>query len=182
MAKSQRKTIREQLLLHKEKCGAVTIRREPLAPYSMGAFVVDVGKDLVLVLDVTDFSNDGFQVLRIRDFSRIERGGYEKVFERILRGEGIVTEVAAPFKIDLSNWRTAIGSVKSHSRNLIIEDDLFLVGRVTRLSTQTFSLRQFDALARWELSDRIIPYSRVTAITFNDRYSTLYSKYVRNPE
>jgi hypothetical protein len=80
----------------------------------------------------------------------------------------------------------AIGAIKEQSRNIIIEDespedDLFLIGRVTRLNTKTISLRPFGILALWELSDRLIPYSRITAVTFDDRYTTLYSKYVRQP-
>ncbi len=62
------------------------------------------------------------------------------------------------------------------------DDELFLVGRVTRLSPKTVSIRHFDALARWERSDRVIPFARITAVTFDDRYTTMYSKYVREPK
>lgn len=141
----------------------------------------------MLVKDVTNFTSDGYQILRIGDVSRVERGGSEKVMERILRNEGIVTDAAAPFEIDLSNWRSAIGSIKAQSRNMAIEDedpdnDLFLVGRVTRLSAKTVSIRHFDPLACWERSDRVITNSRITAVTFDDRYTTMYSKYVREPK
>ena len=187
MARPQRRSFRSQLVQHLKQCEVITIRREPLDPYSIGAFVVHVGIDLVLVQNVTDFSSDGYKVLRIGDISRIERGGSDKVYERILRSEGIVTEIAAPFKINLSNWRSAIGAINGQSRNMTIEDEnpddeLFLIGRVTRLSLQSLSIRPFDPLARWELSDRVIPYSRITAVTFDDRYTTLYSKYVREPK
>ena len=187
MARPKRTSVRSQLILHQKHCEVITIRREPLDPFSLGVFVVDIGTDLVLVNDVTDLSRDGYKVLRIRDISRIERGGSEKVVEKILRSEGIVTEIAAPFEIDLSNWRSAIAAIKAQSRNIIIEDenpddDLFLIGRVTRLSSETVSIRPFDPLARWELSDRVIPCSRITAVTFDDRYTILYSKYVREPK
>lgn len=105
------------------------------------------------------------------------------MYEKILRGEGIVAEIAAPFKLDLSDWKTAIGAIKSQKRIIIVEDedlddDLFLVGRVTRLTRQTASIRAIGPLALWELTDRVIPCARITAVTFDGRYSTLFGKYV----
>ncbi len=106
--------IRSQLVQHQKQSETISIWREPLVPYSSGAFVVDVGTELVLILDVTDFSSDGYQILRIGDISRIEGGGSEKVLEKILRSEGIVTDIAAPFEIDLSNWKSAIGNQRGN--------------------------------------------------------------------
>ncbi|MBI3865895.1 MAG: hypothetical protein HY290_28810 [Planctomycetia bacterium] len=184
MAAKKQKSIREQLRAHRDNCEAITLWREPLVPYSAGAFVVEVGSDLALVQDISDFSSDGYQILRIDDISRIDRGGAEKFLERILQSEGIVTKACAPFDIELSNWRTAIGAIKSNSQNMIVEDEkpddeLFLVGRVTRLSAKSLAIRHFDAVGYWELSDRVVPYSRITAVTFDDRYTTMYSKHVR---
>ena len=187
MARAKRVSIRSQLVQHQKQCELINYWREPLVPYCSGAFVVDVGSELVLIKDVSGFSTDGYQVLRIGDISRIERAGTEKVYEKILRSEGIVKEIAAPFEIDLSNWKSAIGSIKAQSRNMAIEDenpddDLFLVGRVTRLLPKTVSIRHFDPLACWERADRVIPYTRITAVTFDDRYITMYSKYVHDPK
>lgn len=62
------------------------------------------------------------------------------------------------------------------------DDDLFVIGKVKRLNTQTLSIRHFDPIGHWERSDRIIPYSRITAVTFDDRYTTLCSKYALEPK
>jgi len=178
------RSIRWRLERHRKNAEAVCIRREPLDPFATGAFVVAVAPDLVLLKDVTDLSADGFKIVRIRDISRIDRRDSERWFEEILRREGIVDDARAPFKIDLSTWKSAIGAIKGQSRNVIIEDespddDLFVIGKVSRLNARTLSIRPFDAVGHWELNDHVIPYSRITAVTFDDRYTTLCSKHVR---
>jgi hypothetical protein len=186
MAKHPRKSIRSQLQGFRKDEAHVSIWREPLDPHSMFAFVVDIGDELVLLMDVTDLSADGFKIVRLRDVSRIDRRGSEKWFEQILRQEGIVKAIKAPFQIDLSTWKSAIADIKAHLRKMVVEDedpddDLYVIGEVKRLNAQTVSIRHFDPVGHWERSDRVIPYSRITAVTFDDRYTTLCSKYVGDP-
>lgn len=187
MAKRRGNRTRSRLEQHRKDGQAIEIRRAPLNPYSTVAFVIALGNDLVLLHVVTDFDPDGFQIVRIEDITSIEYRGFEKFHERVLRAEGLINDIRPPFKMDLSDWKSAIGAIKDHSRIVIIEDEdpddeLFLIGKAKRLNSQTLSIRQFDAAGRWELNDRIVPYSRISAVTFDDRYSNLYGKYVRDPE
>jgi hypothetical protein len=141
---------------------------------------------LLLLMDVTDLSADGFKIVRLSDISRVECHAPEKWFEKILREEEIVKTVQAPFTIDLSTWKSVITSIKRHARTIMIEDenpddDLYIIGKVKRVESQTVSIHHIDAGGYWEQGVRVIPYSRITAVTFGDRYSRLCSKYVRHP-
>src|SRR5262245_51094136 len=102
------KNIRSRLEKHRQKAEVVSVRREPMDPFSMGATVLAVGRELALLADVTDLSADGFKIVRIADISRLERDGSEKWFETVLRKEGIIKGIRTPFEIDLSTWKTAL--------------------------------------------------------------------------
>ncbi len=187
MAKKRRNRIQTQLEQHRKNGEAIEIRRDPMDPHPMMAFVVACGDDLALLLDTRELEWDGYKIVRVQDTTSLDYRESEKFYERILRDEGIVTDIRVPFKIDLSSWKSAIGAIKNQSRNMIIEDEnpddeVFHIGKVTRLSTRTVSICHFDAVGHWELSDRVIPYSRITAVTFDSRYIRLYSKYVCKPE
>jgi len=164
----------------------ISIGRSRLEPDKLWAFVVKVGPELVLLMDVTDLSIDGFKIVRIEDILTIERRGPEEWFEHILRSEGIVIDVRAPFEVSLANWKSAIAAIKNRSRHLIVEceeaEDPFIIGDVRHLNARTLAIRYFDAVGDWELSDRVIPYSRITSVTFGDRYTALCGKYVREPD
>jgi hypothetical protein len=187
MAKHNHPTIRERLAKHMKRGEVIEILREPIDPWVQMAIVLALSADLVLLHDVTELESDGYKIVRLRDVSSVEYMGSEKFYERILREEGIVTEVRPPFKIDLSNWKSAIGSIQKRSRPIIIEDEnpenpIFLIGKVRRLTTRTVAIRHFDSAGRWELSDRVMRYSQITAVGFDDRYSTLYCKYAYDAE
>jgi hypothetical protein len=187
MAKNRRNRIQVQLEQHQKNGDAIEIRRNPIDPHPMMAFVVACGPGLALFLDARELEWDGYKIVRIQDITSLDYRGSEKFYERILRGEGIVTDIRMPFKIDLWSWKTAISAIKNQSRSMIIEDEnpddeIFLIGKVTRLSARTVSICHFDAVGHWELSDRVMPYSRITAVTFDCRYIRLYSKYVRKTE
>jgi len=183
----QRGKIRSQLEKHRKRDELIAIRREPLDPSWTLAFVVGLGDELMLLRDVSDLWPDGFKVVRIRDVSRIARRAGEKWCQHMLSSERLVKTKKPPFHVELAGWKSAAESISRHVSCLIIEDenpddDRFVLGNVRRLGVKALSIRPLEPSGIWALDDVTFPYPRITAVTFDDRYSRLFGKYAPSSE
>ena len=87
-------------------------------------------------------------------------------------------------QIDLTSWKTVFDSLKNMNLFLIVEheeidDDysFFYIGYITEVKDSFLLFRHFDADGVWY--DPIeIYYREITSVTFNDRYSKTWQKYL----
>jgi hypothetical protein len=188
MAKRKGSRVRSQLEQHIQTKELVTIRRDRIDPHGMSVVVLAMSEDLALLQYTYDFFSDGFMIVRVSDITQVRCGAGDKWYEHILRSEWVVSTIAAPFAIDLQDWKTAVDAINRQWRNIIVEDEtamdslLFVIGKTISLGYDTLSIRGFDCEGYWDNDCTRFPYSRITAVTFDCNYVNLHSKYVRERE
>lgn len=80
--------LREFLRLAEAGKQEVRITRSvPSEPFHSG-FVLGVGEQLVMLWQFHDFYPEGFTTLRLSDITEIRSGEHERLWERMLAGEG----------------------------------------------------------------------------------------------
>ena len=145
-------------------------------------FPFGASKKLLLGAKEDDFIIDGFSIRRISDIKKVEFKD-DKCVE-ILKAEKVLDRICAP-EIDLSDWHSAFLSLQKLEKNIIIEHESleekdwdYWIGRIEKVLKTKVVFRHFDADGIWQEEPYEIPFSRITSVTFDSRYVTVFSKYV----
>ena len=145
-------------------------------------FPFGASNKLLLAAEEDDFIINGFSIRRISDIKKVEFK--EDKCNEILKAEKVLDCLSAP-EIDLSDWHSAFLSLQKLEKNIIIEHESleekewdFWIGRIEKVLKTKVVFRHFDADGIWQEEPYEIPFSRITSVTFDSRYVTVFSKYV----
>jgi len=88
--------------------------------------------------------------------------------------------------ISLTDWRSVFASLGASGEVITVEREsrdpaecAFLIGRILAVGDKALRFRSFDGAGIWDEHPKIIPYEKITGVTFGSRYITTYTKYVR---
>lgn len=145
-------------------------------------FPLGAGNKLFLAAKEDDFIINGFSVRRFCDIKKLEFKD-DKCSE-IIKAEKILDGISSP-DIDLLDWHSVFLSLQKLEKNIIIEhespDDKeweYWIGRIEKVLKTKVLFLHFDADGIWQDEPYEIPFSRITSVTFDSRYVTVFSKYV----
>ena len=143
-------------------------------------YILDNSDRLFLGVEEDDFMLDGYQIRKISDLNKIEIKN--DLSAKINKGKNILANIPK-FDVDISSWETVFESLKSLNIFIIIEneklgdDNFFYMGYIAEIKKTCVIFSSVDANGEWY--DNIeIPYSKVTSVTFNDRYSKTWQEYL----
>lgn len=144
-------------------------------------YILDHSDKLLFGVEEDDFMLDGFQIRKISDLNKIEIKN--DLCVKINKEKNLLADISKP-QVDISSWKAAFESLKALNIFIIIENEksnekssFFYMGKIaeTKKTCVVFSPVGADV----ELYDNIeIPYSKITSITFNDRYSKTWQEYL----
>ena len=148
-------------------------------------YIVDYSDDFILLNEAGDFEVAGYLVLPIKYVKKIRYNKWDKYFEKILISEGEIGKVGVKYKIDLSNWKSVFESIKGHQLNVIVkcEDpkiDSFNIGLIINIYKKDVEIHNFDPSGLLDEKPTLISYKDITAVSFDDRYINIFSKYLRS--
>ena len=140
-------------------------------------FPLAVGEQLFLLAEEDDFYLNGFTVRRLRDI--YELGDRKGIYQSIAEQESL-TDFDAP-DVGVSDWYSVFASLQGLGKHIIVEreyePDFFRIGIIEAVEQDHAVLRHYDADGIWQEPERI-DYREITSVTFDDRYSRVFSKYV----
>lgn len=137
---------------------------------------------LFLVAKEDDFIIDGFSIRRFRDVKELECK--DGKCNKILKAEKALDGVVAP-DIDLTDWHSTFLSLQKLGKNIIIQHESlnedeweYYIGRIEKVYKTKVIFLHFDADGVWQEKPVEIPFSSITSVSFDNRYVTVFSKYV----
>lgn len=135
-----------------------------------------------------DFFPEGYSVVRTADVIDIRSGDYERHFQKMLAGEGLLGGLAEKLDIDLASMRTAIESIQRDSGMMGVrcEDESediedYYVGTLVRVSETSITFDNFDALGVWDETPFEIEIDQITLVDFRTPYIKTFSRYLDGP-
>jgi hypothetical protein len=144
---------------------------------------------LLLIHCFDDFEPDGYTICRVRDIAGLRCGPYEVWFDHMLRSESLVAGLKLQYRIDLSNWATALRSVTRHYSQMIVEcegtdeeEEDFYIGELLAVQSRTIQFRDYDALGYWSKAPISIKLADISKVQFDTPYINIFSKYTREGE
>ena len=150
-------------------------------PYYWYFYILDVSENLFLGIEEDDFVLDGFQIRKISDIKKLQIK--DDVCRRINEENRLLDGIKKP-QIQLSSWKTVFESLKPLNTLIIVENektdkgnDFFHMGYITEIKKSHIVFSSVDADGVWYDNVKIL-YSEITSVTFNDRYSQSWQKYL----
>ncbi|MDE7394867.1 MAG: hypothetical protein K2M95_01945 [Clostridiales bacterium] len=144
-------------------------------------YILDVSENLVLGIHEVDFMLDGFQIRKISDIKKLKIG--DGICQKINEENRLLDGIEKP-SITLSSWQSVFESLQPLNKLVIVENEktdndnnFFYMGYVTEIKKSYIVFSSVDADGVWD--DNIkISYSEITRVSFDDRYSRTWQKYL----
>ena len=127
------------------------------------------------------FSLDGYAIIRKEPIDRIRHGEYERTRRKILNKEGILdSDYGIRFNIDLSDFSTVFRDLKDNEHHVGIQCGYrFLIGPIRKVNKKSVSIQNYDPNGLLDEETSLINYNEINDVTFGDRYTTIFKKYLR---
>lgn len=159
-------------------------RRYPSNP-RLNGYLLELSDSLGLMHCFDDFEPDGYTVFRVEDVTEVRSGQYERHWEQMLAGEGLLGGLNVDLRMDLTSMQSAIESIDREYGRLIIEcedreEDVedFYIGQVVSVGKDVVQFDHFDGLGKWEKSTASIPLDEITLLQFETPYIHRFWKYI----
>lgn len=176
--------VRSLLLDAIERKYPVTLLRKKLDVPPLLCVPLEVSDGLVLVAPYVDFVPDGFEVIRLRDVSRMQEDGRAAFHGRIMQGEGILSQLAAPENTPLEGFPELLQWLMLRGEPVIIsgKNEVYLLGLIEKVGKSKLGLRYIDAEGQTDIRISRIAYEDIISVSFGTRYLRLVAQYAAPPE
>ena len=146
-------------------------------------YILDVSENFLLGVEEDDFILNGMQIRKISDIKKLEIK--DDICPRINEENRLLDGIDKP-RIDLASWETIFESLKPLNKFIIVQNEktdngFFYMGYVTEIKKLFIVFSLVDAEGEWYDNVKI-PYSEITSVTFDDRYSKTWQKYLSKRE
>ena len=138
-----------------------------------------VSERLMLGQEENDFQLNGYQIRRISDLVKAEIK--DDLCSKIDIWKGIIDGIHAP-EVDVTSWQTVFRSAELQDKCFIIEDEnngVFRIGFIKRAYARYVSLYHFGANGEFDEEPYIFPYSKITTVSWNTRYTKTWHEYLQ---
>lgn len=151
----------------------------------LNGYVLAMANGLILMHQFDGFEPDGYAVIREQDIVSLRSNEYERLWDRMLAGEGLLAGLDVAPEVDLSSMAAVIMSAAARFRFVIVEcedehEDIedFYLGEPVEVAGDIIRLRSLDALGTWEREIAAIPLADITKVQFDTPYERRFTKYI----
>jgi len=163
----------------------VRVERNRPSDRLVNGYILEIRNGLILIHPFDDFEPDGYAVIRVRDVVGVRSNHYERLWDRMLSGEGLLGGLDAAPEVDLSGMRSVIVSAAARFRFVVIEcedehESLqdFYLGEVIDVVGDIVRFRCLNALANWDEEIVEIRMDEITKVEFDTPYIQRFTKYI----
>ena len=142
-------------------------------------YINAVNDKFILGQEEDDFLLDGYAIRKMSHLKKVEHK--DDACNRINKVIGLTNEIKMP-DIDITSWQTIFLSLKKIDTFIIIENAIeeeFYIGTIESVLKNKLRFRYFGADGTWNTNAIEIPYSKITNVLWNTRYSNTWHRYLK---
>lgn len=156
--------------------------------YVLNGFILKKSADCLLLQQIDQFLPNGYIIILRNTIDRIRCDKYDRAQRKILKAEGMMErEEAIEDSIDMSSWQTIFKDLRKLDFHVIAECEnlpepaiaIYTIGPIKRISKKLVSVQFHDSSGKLENVNTPILFDDLTTVTFGDRYSTTFRKYLK---
>jgi hypothetical protein len=152
---------------------------------NLSGFILGMSRNFLFLQLDREFTLDGYAVIRLNDFDSVRHSSYERTQQKILNAEGVLAKGYGFDKhLPLTSWADIFKALKSYDMHVIVENIKnnyldFWIGQITRVSAKSMSIHNYDPDGTLDDKPSVMNFDTISTITFGDRYSTTFRKYIK---
>lgn len=178
--------IQKKIKKHCKKSNFVAITREVAKDWDFisRGYIVDYSNNFVVMQTTDDFMLNGFIIFPTSHITHLRRNKNDKYYDEITKSENDKRNFGISTKVDISYWKTLFNTFLNNEMNIIIECEkpskkTFTIGKVKKLTKKAVFIHYFGATGFLDKKLTKIKFKNISKVTFADRYTTTFGKYVR---
>lgn len=175
--------IRKKLEIQIKEHNVIRIDRNKIDVCTIDCVPLLMGKDMILVQYLYDYMIDGYRIIRMSDITSIHHNDVDRFSKEILMKEKILDKIKSSPINNIDNFNNIFQQLRKIGKNIVIEietmdsTDLY-IGQIKEVYDDSVLFWNFDGLGKWDEAPARIYFHDITVIIFDDRYSTIISKYI----
>jgi hypothetical protein len=149
-------------------------------------YIVLHSEDFVLLKEEDDFIFHGYNIIPMKTIRKIRYNKSDQFYDFITKSEypESAFRLNDDLKIDLSSWETIFESLQRADKVIISECErdkhqYFAIGKLAKIDEKAIFINYFDAQGKLDEEPVEHKFKWITKITFDDNYSKVFSKYIR---
>ncbi len=159
-------------------------RNRPSNPLLNG-YLLGLSDQLALVHAFDDFEPDGYTIVRTVDVVDVRCGPYERHWDRMLAGEGLLAGLDEAPALPLADMRATLRAIQRRALPLIVECEAedstledFYIGAIVEVGETTLRFDHFDGLGVWTLEPDSIELAEITTLQLATPYMQRFWRYL----
>jgi hypothetical protein len=180
----QRDQIKEKLHLTIINNQPISVVRGNIAEESLYILPLEIGSQLVLGECISDFRYDGFKIFNLEDVTDVLDNPDVEFRNAIMRIEKIERQSQKSISPNLDGWENLFKDIKLSGVVVAVEcesveyEEEYYIGKVLDVNEDSIQMQTFNTVAEWISEAETILYKDITSVSFENRYITVYSKYL----
>lgn len=150
--------------------------------------IIDASKSFLSIQCISDFMLDGYAIIKFDDYDNIQHSKLERAQKKILIAEKILPfEFGHNKSIPLTEWKDIFSALKDYDLHVCIQNVKkeyldFWIGPIVKITAKTVSIHNYDPGGRLDSQPTAIKFDTIRTVSFGDRYSTTFRKYLKLPK
>lgn len=155
---------------------------------SIGGFLLEASKNLLMLQKEEDFRLDGYSIIPQDQYISIEHSKFDKAIKKILSKEGILkSQYGVKHAVDLTDWKSVFHSLKDLDLHVIVEcenckDTVFLIGPIKKIGKKSVEILFYNAMGELETKPTSVQYKDISIVSFDNNYLNVFRKYLKTPK
>ncbi len=175
------------LLPHLGTAKKIRVTRSFWKEELMNGYLMGLSEELGVIHCFDDFEPDGYTIFRLRDVVEIRSSAFERHWDRMLLGEGLLSGLEVNLSVDLTDIKSAVHSIDSNHQFMIVEVenndapdgwDSYSIGQVAAFSDDELIFDDFDGRGRWDDVPSYLLWKSISLIHFKTPYINTFRKYL----
>ena len=152
---------------------------------NISGFILQMSTEFLLLQNEEELYLNGYSIILRERFDSIRLSKTEIYQRKILEKEGIIkSNYGLKNKINLKSWETIFKDLKENDYFAIAEcEDLkepsFTIGEIAKIRKKSVGIRYFSPSGIIEKKPTKIKYKEITLVKFDDRYTNMYRKFLK---
>lgn len=150
--------------------------------------ILELSEDFMQLNAIAEFRFNGEIIIRMDHYDSIRCSPFEKASKHILIKEKRFSKSKPKgTSVNLTTWESIFKDLKKMNIHTIIEcEDLkepaFYIGSIEKVNSNSVEIRNYDATGRIDKKAAKIKFKNITLVKFNDEYSTIFRRYLKEPK
>jgi hypothetical protein len=147
--------------------------------------ILKASANFILVQLVGEFELNGYAILGVDQYDFLRHNKFDKTIKKILEAERIMpAQYGIKKQINLDSWQTIFTDLKKHYHHVIVECEnlkspTFTIGPIVEIKNKSVSVNYYNAAGVPDKKNTRVRYKNISLVTFGDRYTTIFKKYLK---